>query len=185
MDTLNSTRDKILFVGQDKHNTFGLIEDIYERFTILELHDTNSNVESIYSGEQSIVYHNKENQYKVIDGDCQVSSKYPLLRHSDIDYFNRMNINIKRIFMNKACTKWFWMSNNKRLYTNGINDNGCYDEKSENGQISVSEVLFTLFGTQGKVMRKLRFAMILHQPHPLVHFRIECLTRLAASRAPS
>ena len=49
---------KIIFAGQDMHNNFGLIGDIYERFTLLQIQSADSNVESIYSGEQYIVYQN-------------------------------------------------------------------------------------------------------------------------------
>ena len=67
-------------------------------------------------------------------GQCAVNSNdESITQYTAIDYFNTLNLNVHKIFANCNGDSLFWLTNDGKIYGNGMNDRyqlGLTDNKN-------------------------------------------------------
>eukprot|EP01084_Bolivina_argentea_P103053 184615_1 len=88
----------------------------------------NININTIHCGNDFIIYNTKDAYYSAgynVDGQCALDKNDEnILTYKMIEYFNKINVKVDKIFVNNEGWSVFWQTNNKRIYANGMNS--CY-----------------------------------------------------------
>eukprot|EP01084_Bolivina_argentea_P255458 429672_1 len=114
----------ILFVGKNSNGEAGL-----GHMKILkELTELPSWIENIYSGNAFTIYTSNDNKIIYASGSnyhgaCGINNLKPnVIKHTKVKYFNENNINIKRICLSSCSSCTFWLTDDHKVYGNGLND---------------------------------------------------------------
>eukprot|EP01084_Bolivina_argentea_P135130 238177_1 len=87
----------------------------------------NININTIHCGSGFIIYTNNKGEYysagKNKYGQCALDKNdEDILTYQMIEYFNKINVKVEKIFVNVNGESVFWQTNNKRIYSNGKNN---------------------------------------------------------------
>ena len=133
----NSSTRNAFAIGRNDHGEFGICHG-HSRDKLEQL-DKTKHIENIYSGRHYTIYsyqngkNNAKNQYFAAghnsDGELGLNHTKTVNKLSQIKYFNKNNIIIKKVCVNVNSSTTFWICQNDKVYGNG--DNYC-------GQLGIS-----------------------------------------------
>ncbi len=118
------TGNIILFIGKNSNGEAGL----GHKKSLKILTKLPSWIEHIYSGNAYTIYSGNNNKILYASGSnyhgaCGINNlKANVVKHTKIAYFNEHDINIHKICINPTGSCSFWVTNDNKIYGNGLND---------------------------------------------------------------